>query len=712
VNSIIEFFIFDTHIQSHIKTVCYICIVFFSICLGIFGINTHAQWNHPARIDSLHSIFSTAPDDSSRIRIYNFLAWHHTNLDSEFSYDSTIYWVDRAIELMAKPENLHIYNFAYFHGAIAANKQNDQVKRVEYFLKYLAAARETGRKDWEGDALSELAKIFNDLKDLESAERYAAELELVIDEMGENQTKYNTLNNLGTYYKDLEKNELALATHEKALALAETLNLKQQISFSYNNIGLVYKNMQVFDKALEYYLKSIKLKEELNDVKGLAGSYINIAYIYNQLENYGQGMEFAKKGLAYAEQVNAISFKVVGLEHLFTAYLESGMYKDAALVSNDLVKQIKIKYDESIAEQSRDLERKYETEKNKKDLEIMKKEAELQELEIAGQRDSIRAQQRLIIVFAIGLAIVMLLSFILVRSLRERKKANVLLEKNFALIQEQKQKVESQKTILEQKNKEILDSINYAKRIQTALLPVEHQINQLLPENFILYMPKDIVAGDFYWIEEQNDSIYVAAADCTGHGVPGAMVSVICCNGLNKSLREYQLEKPDELLNKTRDEVITHFQKSQQSVNDGMDIGLIRIHKQENGKIKLEFAGAHNSLYIIRKNTKEIIEITGDKQPIGTYINMRPFIQHDIELSAGDSLYLLSDGYQDQFGGDHPEVIAKGGKKFKPSRLKSLLLSIHDKEMTEQKSILEKTFKEWKGQLEQVDDVCVIGVRL
>lgn len=256
--------------------------------------------------------------------------------------------------------------------------------------------------------------------------------------------------------------------------------------------------------------------------------------------------------------------------------------------------------------------------------------------------------------------------------------------------------------ILEEKNREITDSITYAKRIQHAILPPDKLIKEKLPNSFVLYKPKDIVAGDFYWLEQKNDTILFAAADCTGHGVPGAMVSVICNNGLNRSVREYGLTDPGAILDKTREIVIEEFSKSEDEVKDGMDIALCSL-KLEDGGWKLKYAGANNPLWIIRN--QEIIETKANKQPIGQFDNPEPYKTHELELQKGDTIYIFSDGYVDQFGGEK-------GKKFKTVAFRELLLSIQAKNMEEQKKIINDTFEAWKGNLEQIDDVCIIGVRV
>ncbi|MCB0401655.1 MAG: SpoIIE family protein phosphatase [Flavobacteriales bacterium] len=323
--------------------------------------------------------------------------------------------------------------------------------------------------------------------------------------------------------------------------------------------------------------------------------------------------------------------------------------------------------------------------------------------------------------------------------------------------------IRHQKTMVEEKNKEIMDSISYAKRIQSAILPPQKVVKAYLQESFVLYKPKDIVAGDFYWMETVNrveqrvmgdgdlnpksqntNLILFAAADCTGHGVPGAMVSVVCNNGLNRAVREFGLTDPGQILDKARELVVEEFEKSEDDVKDGMDIALCSLKTQTTNKKQqtiLEYAGANNPLWIIRPTAnclpehvlreqkprgeflddtgnKELeahlslttdnyllYEIKADKQPIGKFDRPEPYTTHQLELYPGDTIYIFSDGFADQFGGEN-------GKKLKSVNFKKLLLRLQDKTMEQQRQLIDEAFEEWKGSLEQLDDVCVIGVKV
>ncbi len=270
-----------------------------------------------------------------------------------------------------------------------------------------------------------------------------------------------------------------------------------------------------------------------------------------------------------------------------------------------------------------------------------------------------------------------------------------------SLVNERTQEVVKQKELVESKNQEIIDSINYAKRIQKAILPSSGKVKRQLANVFIYFSPKAIVAGDFYWLEEKENKILLAAADCTGHGVPGAMISLVCNNTLNRTVREFDLIEPALILNKVRDLVISAFTNSLAEVQDGMDISLISLDIDTN---LLKYAEANNNLYIISAKG-ELTVLKADRQPIGKYIKTNDFTQHEIQLNRGDTFYLFTDGFIDQFGGPNE-------KKFKTRRFVDLLLSIQHLQMNEQKKHLRAVFTSWKGNLEQIDDVCILGVRV
>jgi serine phosphatase RsbU (regulator of sigma subunit) len=257
-----------------------------------------------------------------------------------------------------------------------------------------------------------------------------------------------------------------------------------------------------------------------------------------------------------------------------------------------------------------------------------------------------------------------------------------------------------QAAIIREKNRDITDSINYALKIQSAILPPLSEFDNLLPESFVFFKPKDIVAGDFYFLEEFEGHVYVAVADCTGHGVPGAMVSVICSNALSHAVHHSNITDPGKILDAVTDIVVEKFKSSPDGIKDGMDICLCKINVETR---VVEYSGANNALYIIKADD-EFISIKPCKQPIGQFDYRKSFVTHTFNLDKKDSIYLFTDGFADQFGGAN-------GKKLKYKPFKNELISSNDKPLADQLAILDKFFEDWKGEYEQVDDVCVIGIR-
>ncbi len=330
--------------------------------------------------------------------------------------------------------------------------------------------------------------------------------------------------------------------------------------------------------------------------------------------------------------------------------------------------------------------------------------------------------------FFVVCGLVLTLSFFGYTKLRERrlKQEKKILEEKVqertAEVVQQKEEIEHQKEELSEKNKDIMDSIRYAERIQRAILPIESKMNEHLEDVFVLFNPKDIVSGDFYWFHKKEHKVYFSAIDCTGHGVPGAFVSIIGNNGLNRAVNEYKLSRPSEIMDKLNEFVEDVFkQEGGDTVKDGMDMALCCLNKENN---TLEYAGANNPIYIIRDKEKEadfhydkmiegdsknLYEIRADRQPIGSFDERKLFHNHELQLSSGDCVYLFSDGYADQFGGPK-------GKKFKYTTLKKLLMEICDQPMANQKVYLNDTLAKWMndgGQsVEQIDDVLLVGVRV
>ena len=335
------------------------------------------------------------------------------------------------------------------------------------------------------------------------------------------------------------------------------------------------------------------------------------------------------------------------------------------------------------------------------ELEVAKKEYEVVQKNMSETKTALDIQKKFTIAAVFIAILIAILLFYAYQSYRKQIRLGIIINEQKEQAEIQRDAIRKQHVELEEKTKEITDSINYAKRIQEAILPPISFVKENLPNSFIFYQPKDIVAGDFYWMESEEGLAVFAAADCTGHGVPGALISVICSNALNRSVREFKRTKPGAILDKTLEIILEKFEKSEEEVKDGMDIALCTFEPKTR---RLQYAGANNPLWIVRKNSNVIEEYKADKQPIGRYMKHVPFSTHETILNEGDTAYIFSDGYADQFGGVN-------GKKFKSLNLKRLLISIHEEPMQKQHELIKKNFYDWMRHYEQLDDVCVIGFR-
>ena len=298
-------------------------------------------------------------------------------------------------------------------------------------------------------------------------------------------------------------------------------------------------------------------------------------------------------------------------------------------------------------------------------------------------------------VFSLIAMVIFGFGFITYRQYQAKKRANILLEEQNIEIKQQRDQIFQQK-------QEITDSIQYASRIQNAILPPDLMLNQL-QDHFILYKPRDIVSGDYYWMTLKDNKTIVAAADCTGHGVPGAFMSMLGISFMNEIINRGDTTQANEILNQLRDNVVNSLRQTGEEgeAQDGMDLALCVIDME--GK-KIQYSGAYNPLLLIRNN--ELAEYKADKMPIGIHKDKRDsFTNQEIDIKTGDAIYLFSDGYVDQFGGPRQ-------KKFMSKKFKDLLLEINAKPMTEQRNILDTTLMDWMGQVDQIDDILVMGLRI
>ncbi|MHB8259081.1 MAG: tetratricopeptide repeat protein [Bacteroidia bacterium] len=520
--------------------------------------------------------------------------------------------------------------------------------------------------------------------------------------------------NIGNIYDKQGNYTEAITKHFVALDIQKAIGDKYGIANSYRDIGDVYDNQADYPKAIKMYLEALTIYEEIGDTEGIAISDMNIGQLYTSLNKTKEAQTYLAKSLALSK---AVGLKEYCRDSYFSlAIVDSmmGNYK-AALAEHKLF----IKYRDSLSNEQTEkqtLQSAMQYEYDKKEA-ISKAEEEKKDAAFQAEE-----HKQKIIIWAVlsGLLIVVVFAGFVVRSLRVTNRQKVIIEK--------------QKHIVEEHQKEIIDSINYAERIQRSFIatkeildenlcdltlnpsPKERDLEGASPlsfgegqgvrsgatDYFVFFKPKDIVSGDFYWASKlSNGNFALATADSTGHGVPGAIMSLLNITSLEKAIETHT--QPSDILNATRKTIIERLKKdgSTEGGKDGMD-AILTVYDFKNNKLIV--AAANNPVWIVRG--KETIEIKPDKMPVGKHDKQaNSFTQQEITLQSGDVVYTLTDGFPDQFGGEK-------GKKFMSKNLRELLAANAHLSMPEQKELLDKTFTNWIGNLEQVDDVTIIGVRI
>lgn len=694
------------------------CILFLSFCSGKAFTQAEKQKHI---IDSLHKAKSHTKDTS----LYNI----YINLSlaqRAFSLDSALFYSHKALKSFSGKSKLlkiRLTGNVAIHLEMTGNYDSSLIylnKALKY-CKGMEPCKPCGSLyNSLGIVDEKLGKLDDAAKSYLTALEIFEKMELVPGIM-------LVSNNLGIVYRIMGKYDKAKIHFQRVLdAGYETAGPGYPLALI--NMGACYGEEKKYEDGKKLVLEAIGiLTKDFNPVH-LHRAYITMSELHQREGNKSEAIKNLKKADELSIMVNNKEGILTVKLQLAELLMNEGRFpeaveplKECLILANELKlrkKQIESLYfiltnhfgymkdEENLANFNRYLslkdsllneennklvieaEEKYESEKKEKENLLLKKNSEIDQANIKQQK------------FYTWTAIVGL-GFLLVFSIFIWNRFTVT-RRQKKIIEMQKHEVELQRKIVEEKNHEILDSINYARTLQEAILPPNKIVKEYLKDSFILYKPKDIVAGDFYFLEPVDEKIIFAAADCTGHGVPGAMVSVVCSNALNRSVKEFNLSDPGEILNKVRDLVVETFSKSESAVRDGMDISLCVLDLKKN---KLSWSGANNPLWIIRNGANELMEIKPDKQPIGTYEDQQPFTSHVLDLFKGDLLYIFTDGYADQFGGEK-------GKKFKASSMKELFLQIRNENMDQQREIINQRFESWRGQLEQIDDVCVIGLRI
>lgn len=563
-------------------------------------------------------------------------------------------------------------------------------------LHFAIQASELGklkqRQDWAATAWLRMGRIYRDLELQEQSEEYI--------ELAQNNTSAEKHPLI--WAKILRDRSIVEWNKENFDRSHQFMNLAIKMAMSVGDSSL--RQSFMMDKALHYFQKNevdkgIALYDSLIDQA--KNGYMKVAIYHNLITVYlenkllNKANETSLEFLDYAKKRNTLSVLVQATFDRVTVLEAQGAYQEALDLYFELDEMEDSLYTSELSASLSDMQARFEVSQKQIELDLANTE-----LDAANFRQN---------AMTIGIVLLVLLILVAAYLFRQRLQNRMLAaeseRKEKELFKLKNIELKSAFNEIEAQNEEITASIKYAKRIQNAILPPDRIVKAYLPNSFILYKPKDIVAGDFYWLEPSGDMVFFAAADCTGHGVPGAMVSVICNNGLNRSVREFGLTSPAKILEKTRELVIKEFEKSDEEVKDGMDISLCALNLVTH---ELHWAGANNPLWIFKPSENgepELFELKGDKQPIGAFGSQMPFTNYKVRLEKNDILYIFSDGFADQFGGER-------GKKFKSGNFKRTLAKLAMLPIESQKDVLDQEFEQWRGDLEQLDDVCVFGVKI
>ncbi len=661
------------------------------------------------RVEQLMDNLIKAGQDTSKVHILNSLAEELYLINP---YEALSYSLD-ARELAKKLEYRHGEATALKYIGTAYAYQGNYVESYRYWEEALDIFRKIDDEEGESNILSNLGVLdAYQGQNSRALDRYF-EARDIAEKIQDTLRIITVMNNIGLILSEKD-DEMALENYFEVLRLSNETGYTRGIATASNNIGEIYFYQGALDTALKYFERSIPAFKEINSLD-ITDSYIYIGKIYSEKEDFENALKYQEESLSVAIGSGGKRQELVSILALAETYATMGnatlalrLNRKAEKLAEDLgAKQEKMdalrgmssnykmlgnfRNALNMMEQAFTLRDTIYAESSEEQLNKLRVQHEidniLQDKEVLELKN--KQQKFIIFAFLFGLLVTTVFIVLLFINIKQKREANKILEDQNILITGQKQ--------------EITDSIRYASRIQKAILTPDEEISKLLPDHFILYKPRDIVSGDFYWITEIQNRIMCVVADCTGHGVPGAFMSMLGVAFLNEIISRKPDIPANEMLNELRTHVIESLhQKSIFSrTTDGMDLSAFIIEKERN---TIQYAGANNPLLLIRD--KELIEYKPDKMPIGIHENSRKsFTNHEFEYRKGDVIYAFSDGYPDQFGGPK-------GKKFLIKNLKEQILSIHKKKMAEQRKILDETLEAWKSGVSQVDDILVMGVRL
>lgn len=645
----------------------------------------------------LELAIQTAKSDSSKFRLYNSL---FLELRSNNPSQALVIAQQHFSLAKSKKRSPEIAQ-AYSNMGLASYSLGNYSDALNFGTNALKIRESLGDKQQIAASLSNIALVYGKQEQLALALKYSQNALSLREEIKDKHGLSSSYNNLGLIYIAMKNDSLGLINYFKSLELRSELDDKKGKAQALNNIATVYLRQNLPEKALVFLFQSIGLKKELNDRSGLASSYNNVGDVYfkkgdlnKSQSDYFKAIQFYTKSLTIARELKLKEVVKVCCQSLSEVYDKISDYKNSYLYYKEYSLLKDSMSNEHIMRTTTEIQSKYQSEKQQKEIAVLNKDKLI--------ATNTEKTQRVIIVCGIVFTIISL-GFLLNRYY-VKQRANSLLSHKNKLIDQSRSELKKQKEIIEQKNRDINDSIEYAMNVQNLIMPTENELKTIFPDSFVLFRPKSVVSGDFYWIHRTASRILIAVIDCTGHGIPGAMMSFLGFNLLENVVKSKLIEEPHLILAELNAEVFSTLSKKNENLNSkyGMDISIVAI---DTAKRELHFAGAHHSLYLIRNG--ELTDFKGDKFSIGTLFTgaEKQFTPHRIFYNADDCIYLFSDGFVDQIGGTDR-------KKFYYAPFKKLLIDNSGLAMSQQKEHSENTYLKWRGEREQTDDLLLIGIRL
>ncbi len=695
-------------------------LVFFALSYQVFAQTDKPVQTFRQKAVELRKKLEVAAHDSVRIKLYNDLAWLFRNAEP----DSMLIYANQALTLNNKNAFPHHKVVTLNYMGVAFRNLSNYTEALKYYMQALKLAEDIKNLEQMGYAYLNIGNVYlYQINYHESIDYFLLALKNANTLKDQRMIAYVYLN-LGRAYRLLKDYEKSLEYYNQNIAIREKLNDKEGIVTSLSDIGEVYRLKGSLGQALQALKQALELAEQLDNRGAQTYDLNNIALIYKELKEYDKAIDFAERSLTMAHKIhskNDIRKATLTLAQSHAAknnfplayeyYNTHNLYKDSI-------------FNEENNQKIAQLKSLYELEQQKSKIELLEKDKKIQD-------EHIEYKNLLVNSFGIAIFLLCVIAIVLFLSIRQRKKTNLILSGKNNEIEKQNNVLEKQKKLLEKKNMDITASIQYAQRIQKSMLPSKKYLNDLLDEYFILYKPKDIVSGDFYWVGDivnknvfidesgqqkiiYQKQIYIVLIDCTGHGVPGAFMTMIANDSLRNIILDKKIGEPDVILATLHHMVVEILRQEENKGQESMDVGLLLLHqemlfgtKTEKKVTKVEFSGAKSNLLYIQNN--EIFEIKSAKHPVGgtAYKETLFFPTHIINCQNPTVFYLYSDGYTDQFGG-------KDGRKFMSKNFKNMLLDIHKKPLEEQRQILDTTIENWQseGGEEQIDDISTIGIRI